>query len=938
MRKIIVLIICFIVSYNAFSQKEASNWYFGNNAGIRFNANGTISDLADGQLSTVEGCTTISDANGNLLFYTDGITVWDRLHRPMPNANRLMGNGLYGDPSSTQSAIVIPKPKDPNIYYIFTADTSLGGDPDRGFHYSEVDMRLNGTFGDVTSKNINLLHNSTEKISAVVKDCKTQTLWVITLSSLNGNTADTLFNTFHAYEVTDTGINTTPVSSTFTDLFVSDQRGYLKLSPDGTKLVCANSTSDLFLYDFDVNTGIVSNQNQININFSRPRKRHSPYGVEFSQNNDVLYVSAYYDPQTDEEFRNPTEQYSALLQYDLTATNISATEVVIDNRQMYRGSLQLGPDGRIYRSMSVTYTIGSPFLSVINNPNVLGTSCDYDHNAISLSRNSRQGLPPFITSFFAEKIDIIRNSTVSTTRLQLCDGETYTLRADDIPGVSAADMSKATYTWTLDGNLLPVSNYFLEVKSSDLSASLSGLYKVFIDLNTGECDDTFEGIATVSFVSNPIAHDTTLTQCDEDGVLGGFTRFDLTQADDGLTGGVSDLATRFFTDSSRNTEITTSSNYEYNADAPSPLYVEVYNTKTNCFDTSILTLNLSVEKIQPYTYEICDELESEDGIDTFDLNDITANIQTINSFTYPITYYETYDDALLEKDNLGVSYTNVNNPYNQIIYARVENNNACFGIGEVTLKVNELPDINTEDLTYYYCLNKYPQTISINAGILNGLQDDYTYNWSTGQSSYDIQINEPGAYNVTVTNAVGFSCSKEKTIIVKPSNIATFDSEQPFKIDDASQNNTITVFVSGEGTYQYRLLNEDNVVYAPYQDSNVFENVFPGIYTVTVRDIKNNCGITPPKKVSVIGFPKFFTPNNDGKHDTWQVYGVSSMFQPNTKILIFNRYGKLITQINPTGEGWDGTINGDKLPVDDYWFSIQLQDGRIFKNHFTLKY
>ena len=103
-----------------------------------------------------------------------------------------------------------------------------------------------------------------------------------------------------------------------------------------------------------------------------------------------------------------------------------------------------------------------------------------------------------------------------------------------------------------------------------------------------------------------------------------------------------------------------------------------------------------------------------------------------------------------------------------------------------------------------------------------------------------------------------------------------------------------------------------------------------------MRDIKNDCGIVN-EGVSVIGFPKFFTPNNDGFNDTWQVYGVSNQFQSNTKILIFNRFGKLIKELDPSGIGWDGTFNGNALPSDDYWFSVQLEDGRIFKNHFTLK-
>ena len=107
------------------------------------------------------------------------------------------------------------------------------------------------------------------------------------------------------------------------------------------------------------------------------------------------------------------------------------------------------------------------------------------------------------------------------------------------------------------------------------------------------------------------------------------------------------------------------------------------------------------------------------------------------------------------------------------------------------------------------------------------------------------------------------------------------------------------------------------------------------MHSVFVRD-KNNCGITE-EIVSVIGFPKFFTPNGDGNNDFWQVQGVSSQFQPNSIIYIFDRYGKLLKQISPTDSGWDGTYNGNLMPTNDYWFSVTLEDGRQFSSHFTLK-
>ena len=347
-----ILILTFLSGLLSFSQKEASNWYFGENAGIRFNADGNVTELTNGKLNTIEGCTTISDSSGNLLFYTDGITVWNRLHQPMSNADEALGNGLFGDPSSTQSAIVVPKPSDANIHYIFTVDTAVRNeDIDQGFNYSIVDMSLNGGLGNVTLKNSNLLQDSSEKITAVVKDCVTQSIWVITLASENGEPSG-VFNTFYAYEVNNSGLNTTPVTSTFTTYYISDARGYLKLSPDGTKLVSANAASGLYIYDFDKTTGFVSNETPIAINFSLGgTKPQSPYGIEFSQNNQLLYVSTFYI--TDQTgMNNISDQYGALLQYNLTATDISSSEVVIDERQTYRGGLQLGPNGKIYRAMN----------------------------------------------------------------------------------------------------------------------------------------------------------------------------------------------------------------------------------------------------------------------------------------------------------------------------------------------------------------------------------------------------------------------------------------------------------------------------------------------------------------------------------------------------------------------------------------------------------
>ncbi len=436
---------------------------------------------------------------------------------------------------------------------------------------------------------------------------------------------------------------------------------------------------------------------------------------------------------------------------------------------------------------------------------------------------------------------------------------------------------------------------------------------------------------TLNLIANPVpdAFDYTILQCDEDGVVDGLTLFNLNEANADLTGNTSGMSTKFYTDSSRTIEV--SGDLFPNTINPQTIYVKVINDNTSCINNSELTLEVSVtDSNDTFLPAACDDDGLEDGFYEFNLNEATTNVTNGLPIGLSVSYFETYEDALLEENVLNTTYTNTI-PYNQTIYARVENANNCYGISEVTLTVLELPNIVIEDLVYY-CLNDFPNTIPINAALINDSPTNYSYNWSTGENTYEIQINATGNYTVTVTDSN--NCSKNRVVTVESSNIASFQS---IEVVDVSENNTITVLVSGEGTYQYSLIGENDDTIKPYQDSNLFENVFPGIYTILVRDIKNDCGIVP-ENVFVIGFPKYFTPNNDGINDTWQVYGVSSMFQSDTKVLIFNRFGKLIKEINPLGEGWNGRFNGEILPTDDYWFTVKLQDGRIFKNHFTLKH
>ena len=437
------------------------------------------------------------------------------------------------------------------------------------------------------------------------------------------------------------------------------------------------------------------------------------------------------------------------------------------------------------------------------------------------------------------------------------------------------------------------------------------------------------GEIVIEYSDNPIAFDSVLIACDQN--QDGFTQYNLFDIENSVTNNNNFIyITNFFlteNDALLDTNpIVGSTNFE-NTIPFQTVYARVEN-QARCFVIAEVELQISNNVLNIPTLEACDG-EIIDGFAEFDLNQISFAIQNQIPVGATVSFYETESDAFQETNALSTNYQNTS-PYNQTIFVKIENNNQCFSITAAELEVLYTP-ILSDDEQLIYCLNSFPETITLFGGVLNDSPNNYYYEWLLNGTTTPVntsfnEVNEAGVYTVIVTDPNG--CFSSRTITVNPSNIATIED---IVIQEGSGNNTISVEVSGEGVYEYAL----DVFGLIFQESNVFTNVPPGFHTVFVRDV-NECGFVK-QNISVLGFPKFFTPNGDPFNERWHVYGVNSEFNQGIDVKIFNRYGKLITHLNHLSLGWDGTLNSQPLPTSDYWFIATLIDGRTFTGHFTLK-
>ncbi len=376
-----ILVIC---TTHVVAQREWATWHFGIRSGITFVKNGK--DLAvpepirNTPVRQIEGTSVWSDpCTGDVLLSSDGMTVFDRMGRGLPN-----GTALNGGMSATQAALFVPHPGNADLVYLFTSPDLAGGTQpvNPGNAYNLIDMSANGGFGDVVAKNQAIGGTGSERLCAT-HDNTGLGYWVVMME------ADT--TTFFAYHVTQSGgLDRTPVISRFNA--PSDRVGYMKISPDGRHLAIASPMHKIELFDFDAATGVLTNR-RIPIGPENPDIYNSAenvwYGLAYSGDGKKLYCSAR------------SIGTSKIIQFDLSLSLTSdiirsgtiITTMSNDGVYYWAMPMQIGPTGKIY--------VGAKDrLHVIDEPTRRGTACNFHPNAVMFPDDVQcaDGLPNIIES------------------------------------------------------------------------------------------------------------------------------------------------------------------------------------------------------------------------------------------------------------------------------------------------------------------------------------------------------------------------------------------------------------------------------------------------------------------------------------------------------------------------------------------------------------
>ena len=500
---------------------------------------------------------------------------------------------------------------------------------------------------------------------------------------------------------------------------------------------------------------------------------------------------------------------------------------------------------------------------------------------------------------FASKIDFGPNRTSSSDN-PLCFGDTFVLD----PKLPTA----YSYKWFKDNVQVATTPTY--------NVTETGNYRVEVILTPSTC--SLKGEIKIDYAPEIASTNTSLVQCDDN--MDGVSIFNLTKTDNIVKNNNAEISNAGYYESLANAQAKTNpilTPEKYNNKTANQIVYARLENKYGCFKIAQVTLQISNAVIPNQDpVATCDKDEIQDGFYQFNLDE-QATPQIISGLPAGLVvhYYSNATDAVTETNPLPNIFKNTT-AYSQTIYARVINGSECYDITPITLVVYTFDPLNFEDETKYLCEGG-EIVLTVDSGYPS-------YLWSTGDTTNSITATSAGDYSVTVKDTYGCEKTKHFKVILSQRAIITGAVIKDFSADE----NSVLLEYTGNGNYQFSL---DGIV---FQDDPLFTRVTPGIYQAIAKNV-DGCGPSNTYPVYVLDYPRFFTPNGDGYNDLWFIKDLNQL--PDYTLFIFDRYGKLLKQMNQSSSGWTGIFNGQELPADDYWFNLTFVNGKVIKGHFSLK-
>ncbi|QQY81302.1 T9SS type B sorting domain-containing protein [Tamlana sp. s12] len=597
----------------------------------------------------------------------------------------------------------------------------------------------------------------------------------------------------------------------------------------------------------------------------------------------------------------------------------------------------------------------------------------------------------------SQTLDIVVNQPTTPTFAaiaSICSGDVLApLPTTSVEGVTGSwspaldNTQTTTYTFTPDAGSCALSQTldivvnqptvptFAAVAPICNGDALAPLPTTSIEGVTGTWSPALNNTTTTTYTFTPDAGACATTQTLEiivnplpiitmDSMIGcsvsadGFSSFDLNAEIPqilGSTQSTTDFTVTFYEDAGATNSISTNP-YTNTTAYNQTIYVMITPSNASCpgvfpFELQVLD---GAQATMPMPEMVCDYDGENDGLFAFDLTILDQEVLNgQDENIYKVSYYETAVDAENGTNPILNPQGFVNStPYNQTIYIRVENSNipdVCYATTTFDYEVSPIlkPVISSSSGSNTLCVDYSTGQLQNSITLMSDLQgSNYAYTWyldgveisGANQEQYVVDTAAPGLYTLTVTEIqLVANCTSEisESFEIIQSGAAQLVSVTQTGTFEA--NPSINVLVEGYGEYWFQL--DDGPI---LDNGGVFTNVSGGTHSVTVYDRKTeNPSCDPPlviDDIRIISYPKYFTPNNDGINDTWNITAMSN--QPGSYIEIYDRYGKFLEKILPSSTGWNGTYRGENLPTNDYWFILNYEESGVpkqFKSHFTLK-